>query len=323
MSQYSFRDISKVYFGENLAAVRGASIDLNEGEVVGVIGPSGSGKSTLLKLIGGFIESDSGEFYQEGEKLPSVEDLLIPGFDGVKYLRQDFKLDPNDTVARRLKFALRHYNQEFIEERYAELIDLTQLRPYESKICKLLSGGQRQRLALAVAIAEFPELLLMDEPFSQLDRGNKLRLITALREYLRNNKITSVIVTHHPEELFGLADRIIVMKDGVFIESGTPENIYLSPKYKITAELFGPVNWMSDKNGVYKGSRWEDTFLKLEKSSNSKPALIKEKVFAGNSFLYTFELDGEEYHAFSEEAYELDSVIHVEFDLDKSLSVRK
>ncbi|MCX2744999.1 ABC transporter ATP-binding protein [Mangrovivirga sp. M17] len=322
MAQFSFKNISKVYFGENTPAVNNVSLELEEGEVVGVIGPSGSGKSTLIKLIGGFIPSDEGEFFYENKNLPPVEDLLIPGFEGVKYLRQDFKLDPNDTVGRRLKFALRHYDEDFAEERYTELIELTQLGGFENKLCKLLSGGQRQRLALAVSIAEFPELLLMDEPFSQLDRGNKLRLINALRDYLSENNISSVIVTHHPEELFGLADRIIVLREGQIIQEGSSNEVYFNPNHKITAELFGPVNWFP--NGAEKnyGWRWEDTFLYSSSKDGLKEATVKDLSFAGKTNLYTLKMDESILHAYSEKKFANGQIVWVDFDKSKKLNVR-
>ncbi|QCK14068.1 ATP-binding cassette domain-containing protein [Mangrovivirga cuniculi] len=250
-----------------------------------------------------------------------MEDLLIPGFEGVKYLRQDFKLDPNDTVGRRLKFALRHYDEDFAEERYNELIGLTQLKGFENKLCKLLSGGQRQRLALAVSIAEFPELLLMDEPFSQLDRGNKLRLINALKDYLEENNISSVIVTHHPEELFGLADRIIVLREGEIIQEGSSNEIYTNPEHKITAELFGPVNWFSNGSKKNNGWRWEDTFLHSKSSDGLKKATIKDFSFAGKTFLYTLEMNKNIIHAYSEKKFSVEDVVWVDFDKNKELNV--
>lgn len=237
-----------VYYSEsNAAALRQTSLSIAKGEILAIVGESGSGKTTLLKSLAGLLEPTKGTIYFDGKPLPPPSQQLVPGHPDIRMVFQDFGLLPNMTVFENVWHMLREYERTYREERTQELIRRCQLTGLEDHMPKILSGGEKQRLALARALAEEPRLLLMDEPFGQLDAVLKQQLKLELSEYLKESHSTVVMVTHDLRDALGIADTISVMKAGEIVQSDSPQLIYEQPRTPYVSQLFGAVSILPTK----------------------------------------------------------------------------
>ncbi|MEC3980115.1 ABC transporter ATP-binding protein [Amycolatopsis sp. H20-H5] len=231
----SVRDLS-VHYG-SFAAVRDASLDIADGEVLALLGPSGSGKSTLLRAITGLEPTTGGTVRWDGEDLAGTA-VHRRGF-GLVF--QDGQLFPHRDVAANIAFGLRMHGVPRAEhaERVERLLDLVGLAGYERRRVTELSGGQAQRVALARALAPEPRLLLLDEPLSGLDAGLREQLAIDLAELLRRSKITALLVTHDQEEAFTLADRVAVLDAGEIRQEGAVRRVWRHPADEDVARFLG------------------------------------------------------------------------------------
>jgi iron(III) transport system ATP-binding protein len=236
------KGIGKLYQSNNKYALSEISFGLNPKTILGIVGRSGSGKSTLLKIIAGNIDSDGGELWFLNKKMPKPADLLIKTFEQIAIVNQDFKLPPNHTVGENLRYPLRRLSKEYQIARVQELAESLELTPFLDRITSTLSGGQLQRLAIARALAGDPALLLLDEPFNQLDFATKLGLKRMLLHIMKTGDLSIIIVSHDPSDFLSFADSALVLKEGRTQESGHPEELYLRPKFVYTAKLFGFIN---------------------------------------------------------------------------------
>ncbi|MGB5942494.1 MAG: ABC transporter ATP-binding protein [Leeuwenhoekiella sp.] len=218
---------------------------LEQGKHLFVLGESGCGKSTLLQLIYGLLHLENGEIFWGEKKLLGPEFNLIPGAPFIKYLAQDFDLMPFISVADNIG---KHLTRRFMDKRQQridELLEVVDMEAYADVHVKNLSGGQKQRVALARAIAKEPELLLLDEPFSHIDNFRRHALRRKLYAYLKKENITCITATHDSEEALSFAEEIKIMRKGTFVQSGTPEAIFKSPKDAYVASFFGDVSSFS------------------------------------------------------------------------------
>ncbi|NHJ40769.1 MAG: ABC transporter ATP-binding protein [Asgard group archaeon] len=225
---------------EDSIAINNISFTLEEGELVTLLGPSGCGKTTILKLIAGLLQPDFGRIIVDGVDVSTIstEDRNI-GF-----VFQSYALFPHLTVAENIAFGLetRKWSKESKIERVKELLKLVDLQGFGKRYPRELSGGEKSRVALARAIAPNPNLLLLDEPLSALDVSLKDSLQKAIREIQQKIKITTLYVTHDQREAMEVSDKIIVLNEGQVIEVGTPQQLYLEPKRKFTAQFLGISN---------------------------------------------------------------------------------
>jgi ABC-type Fe3+/spermidine/putrescine transport system ATPase subunit len=242
MSFLKVANLSKKYPNQTESAIYNISFECNEGEFIAIVGENGSGKSTLLKLINGLIEPDEGSIYLEGQKVKGPSETLVPGHPDIRLLFQEFNLFPKHTVKENIIYQLRYFSKEAQEERFQELISVCRLEGLEHKLPAELSGGQQQRVALARAIADTPKLLLMDEPFSNLDVLLKDQIKAQVIDHLRKTGQTMLFITHDLKDALSLADRIMVMRSGQIIQLDIPEKIYEKPVDEYSAYLFGKVN---------------------------------------------------------------------------------
>ena len=236
-------DIRQVSYSYNdKPAVSEVSFTAERGQHISIIGESGSGKSTLLKLLFGMYDLDSGEIVYDGTPVLGPKFNLIPGMEGFQYLAQDFGLMPFISAAENVGKFLSNIDKKKKRERVDELLEVVEMSDFADVHVKNLSGGQQQRIALAKALAPVPELLLLDEPFSQIDvfRSNTLR--RKVYSYLKENKITCITATHDSDDVLSFSDLVIVMKDGKVVDSGRPKEIYRNPTSYYVASLFGDVN---------------------------------------------------------------------------------
>jgi iron(III) transport system ATP-binding protein len=230
-------------FGE-IRAVDDASFCVDRGEVVAVLGPSGCGKTTLLRLVAGFERPDAGVVEIDGRTVSTGTSWVPPEQRRIGMVFQDYALFPHLTVAENVGFGLRRRRRP---ERVPELLSTVGLEGLGPRYPHELSGGQQQRVALARALAPSPELVLLDEPWSNVDPFLRESLRAEVVEVVRPLGVTVVLVTHDREEAFSLADRIALMRDGRIVQEGTSEELYFSPVSRWAAEFVGAGNVLAGR----------------------------------------------------------------------------
>lgn len=289
------------------------NLDIKEGEIVSLLGPSGCGKSTTLKLIAGILHPDCGDILLNNE---SVLDIPIGKRDTV-IVFQDYLLFPHMTLYENIEFGLKmkKINRNIRKSKVNELINLVKLKGYENKYPNELSGGQQQRVAIARSLAINPKVLLLDEPFSNLDinlRNEMREFVLGLQKHL---KITTILVTHDKEEALMMSDRIAVMLNGEVKQFDTPDNLYENPKSREVANIFGEKNYLignirngefvndiiSIKLDKYKNMNIDNVELMIPKESIilktinngvGREGTILKKRYAGDKIYYDVDIDG-------------------------------
>jgi ABC-type Fe3+/spermidine/putrescine transport system ATPase subunit len=244
-SVLELRNVSK-RFGL-LTAVDGVSLSVRKGSIISLLGPSGCGKTTLLRIVAGFEQPDDGEVYLASRNMNGKR----PYERNVGLLFQDYALFPHMTVEKNVAYGLRQrgVGEIKIKNRTDEMLDLVGMRDFAKRYPQNLSGGQQQRVALGRALANNPELILLDEPLSALDAKLRLELRVELKRILKLAGSTAVVVTHDQEEAMTLGERVIVMDQGQIRQDGTPAQIYDNPETRFVAEFIGRSNWFSGTLG--------------------------------------------------------------------------
>ena len=215
---------------------------LNEGQQLAIIGESGCGKSTLLKLIYGLYDCDEGHLSWKSEPILGPKFHLVPGMPFMKYLAQDFDLMPFITVGENVGKFLSNFYPNKKQNRIDDLLNLVEMSEFKHVKAKFLSGGQMQRVALARVLAQEPEVLLLDEPFSHIDNFRKNKLRRKIFQYLKEKQITTIVASHDINDVLSFSDEVIVLKDTTILEKAPPFELYIHPKFNYTAALFGEIN---------------------------------------------------------------------------------
>ena len=228
-------------------ALRNLSFSVQAGSQTALIGESGCGKSTLLKLLYGIYDPASGSVSFNGVPVLGPKFQLLPGAPFMQYLAQDFGLMPFSTSAENVGANLSNTDRKKKRERIMELLDLVEMTDFADVKPRYLSGGQQQRIALAKALAGEPQLLLLDEPFSQIDQFRANALRRNLFKYYRRMDITVVMATHDSTDVLSFCDSAIAMKSGEIVADGSSAGIYKDPPSKYVATLFGDVNEVAAK----------------------------------------------------------------------------
>lgn len=237
MSHLQLVDIDLAYAGNRV--VRGLSFKLEQGSIGCLLGPSGCGKTTVLRCIAGFEPVSAGEILLDGVIVSGKGRHLPPEQRRIGMVFQDYALFPHLTVADNIAFGLRHANREQRQARVIELLRLVGLGTQGDRYPHELSGGQQQRVALARALAPAPALLLLDEPFSNLDVELRERLSYEVRDIIKATQTTAILVTHDQHEAFAVADEIGIMHEGRIQQWDTPYNLYHRPKNRFVADFIG------------------------------------------------------------------------------------
>ena len=225
-------------------AVQGISFAAREGEILCLLGPSGCGKTTILRAIAGFEPVRSGQLFLSGQ-LVSAPDVMTPTENRhVGMVFQEYALFPHLRVQDNIAFGLRNLPRSERAERVQEMLRLTGLEGFERRYPHELSGGQQQRVALARALVQNPVVLLLDEPFSNLDPDMAGRMRQELHDLLRRTKTTTVLVTHDHDEAFAMADRIAVLNQGRLEQFDTPEMMYHMPATPFVADFVGQADFI-------------------------------------------------------------------------------
>lgn len=268
------------------------NFQLKNGEHLAILGESGSGKSTLLHIIYGLLHLERGQLFWKDEPLLGPNHRLIPGEPFIKLVSQEFTGMPFTSVEDNIATHLSRLDPEEDAARILQLLEVVDLVPFRKTIVKNLSGGQKQRVALAKALAKEPELLLLDEPFSNIDSFRKNRLRRNLFAYLKENEIACITATHDSEEALSFADLVLILKGGSTASYGAPEEIYNSLTSAYQAGFFGEVSVLpiqlmsSEENGA---SRDEIVVLPHQLEVVSSPTQLKVRVknsyFKGSHYL--------------------------------------
>jgi ABC-type proline/glycine betaine transport system ATPase subunit len=255
------------------------SFNLKEGQHLCVMGESGSGKSTLLKAIYGLLDLKKGSIYWKNQEVLGPAFHLVPGMSFFKYVAQDFDLMPYTSVAENIgKFLSRFYPEEK-EQRTKELLEVIEMSSFANEKVKTLSGGQQQRVAIARALAKEPELILLDEPFGQIDNFKKNSLRRKLFSYLKEKNISCIVATHDGDDALSFADQMMVIKNKKVIAFDSPRNLYKSPPEHYVAALFDDVNEL-----YIDGERKLMYPHQIQTSKDSLHRVIVKKSFFKGSF---------------------------------------
>ncbi|PQJ81000.1 ABC transporter ATP-binding protein [Polaribacter porphyrae] len=239
--------VNNITFGysKNNIVLNDFDFSLKKGEHLCVMGESGCGKSTLLKAIYGLLDLQKGEIFWDKHQVLGPEFNLVPGFEKFKYVAQHFDLMPYISVSENIKKFLSRFYPEESEQRTQELLQVIEMKSFANVKVKNLSGGQKQRVAIARALAKKPELILLDEPFSQIDNFKKNSLRRNIFSYLKEKNIACIVATHDKNDALSFADKLMVIKENHILINDNPKTIYSKPKEKYVAALFDDVNEIS------------------------------------------------------------------------------
>jgi iron(III) transport system ATP-binding protein len=308
-AQLTYENVTHRY--GDVEAVADVSLDIAPGEIVCLLGRSGCGKTTLLRLAAGVEEPVGGRILINGREVAGANNFVPPEQRGVGLMFQEFALFPHLTNLENVMFGLRAMPRADAEKEARFALERVGLADYASAYPHMLSGGEQQRVALARAVAPRPSVLLMDEPFSGLDRRLREEVREETLNVLRESRVTGVIVTHDAEEALRMGDRIAVMRAGRLVQVGTPEEVYARPKDLLVARFFCELNEVA---GVVR-SGMADTPLgrfaapglsegqaaivairpeaiRIRAAGEGVPARVTERHFLGHVDLLEFAVEG-------------------------------
>lgn len=283
-------DINNISFSyTDTPVIKNLTFSVEKGQNIAIIGESGCGKSTLLKLMYGLYDLNEGQISYQGKPVLGPKYNLIPGMPFMKYLAQDFDLSPFETVAENVGKFLSNGFANMKKLRVQELLEMVEMEQFSNVKAKFLSGGQQQRVALIRVLALEPEVILLDEPFSQIDAFRKNALRRNLFRYLKQKEITCIIATHDSTDALSFADQAVVMRNGEIIVKDDPAKIYENPETRYVASLFGEVNEIATnlllpyEDETHKTLVYPHQF-KMVQESDLK-VKIRRTYFRGNHYL--------------------------------------
>ncbi len=259
MRLLEFENISMDY-GNDIEIVSNLSFEVNKGQIFTLLGPSGCGKSTILRIIAGLETPSKGTIKIDGVTVFNDSINLSPDKRKIGLVFQDYALFPHLSVFDNITFGLYKKDISFKKKRVKELLETVDMQEYEHRFPHELSGGQQQRIALARALANEPSVLLMDEPFSNLDTSLREKMRLDIYNIIKKTKITSIFVTHDQKEALSMSDKIAFLKDGKISQIGTPYELYWKPIDNHTASFMGKTNIFN----VYFDENKKDSIFHLE-----------------------------------------------------------
>lgn len=284
----SVKHLTKHYQANNKSGIHDISFDIQQGHVVAIIGESGSGKSTLLKCIYGLLQPDSGTVSLNGERVLGPNEQLIPGHKQMKMVTQDFSLNIYAKVYDNIASMLSNTNVQAKQEKTMEMIEHLHIGHLKDKKITELSGGEQQRVAIAKALVSDTTVLLLDEPFSQVDALLKNQLRADIKRIVAETGVTVIMVSHDPADGLFLADELLIMQDGQLIQQGSPVSVYNHPKHIYTAQLLGNAVVLkaedAQKLGVQVQSEqvvFYPEWVELKGSWNSRRFEVKDVYYKG------------------------------------------
>lgn len=309
-------NVTKQFSENTYPAVDNVSLTLQQGDVLGLLGPSGCGKTTLLRMIAGFERLESGSIEIAGQIVCNTSRYIPAEQRDIGVVFQDYALFPHLNVAENVAFGLKNISKQQAQKRVAEVIELVSLKGLEKRYPYELSGGQQQRVALARALAPQPQIMLLDEPLSNLDIQVRLRLREEVREILKAAQTSAIFVTHDQEEALAISDIVGVMQQGHLEQLGTPEEVYTHPASRFVAEFVTQANFLPARR---QGNFWETEVGSFEipcnhtndkgeimirqedlllKPTTDASVVIRTRRFLGREYQYCLQTSsGKELHA--------------------------
>lgn len=270
--------------------LRGVNLELNKGEILTLLGDSGCGKSTLLRLIAGLESVTSGIISINGKIAQNSSTFLPPQKRKIAFVFQDYALFPHLNVKQNISFGLREFSTKEQELRVDEVVNMLNIKELLKRYPHELSGGQQQRIAIARALATKPEILLLDEPFSNLDTNLKIGVSLELRKLIKDLHIGAIMVTHNRQEALSMSDKIALLHSGIIDQCDTPIDIYEKPKNLHVAKFLGDISIFEPKtlrkepkHGQKLGIRPEHCWY--EKQSGELECKVVSKVYGGENYL--------------------------------------
>jgi len=338
---------AKKRFGD-FVVIPDLSLRIKEREFFTLLGPSGCGKTTLLRMIAGFTAIEGGEFYFNDTLINDID----PGKRNIGMVFQNYAIFPNMTVRKNVAFGLkvRKIASNEVKRLTEEYLRLVHVEQYADRMPDKLSGGQQQRVALARALVIHPDVLLMDEPLSNLDAKLRVEMRKVIKDIQRNVGITTVYVTHDQEEAMAVSDRIAVMNEGVIQQIGTPKDIYQRPANLFVSTFIGQSNVLKGELEVKAGTTFmrigsyeeridnvkteymnnrpiivsvrPEEFLMSNNKNSGMKAVVIDSVFLGRNTHYFLRLeDGTEVESVQEST--IDSIIPNNSVIDLAINTKK
>lgn len=280
-------EINNLYFShrKDQPLFQNLNIRFEEGKIIALAGESGCGKSTLLNLIYGLLDWESGEIIFDSIQLLGPKGNLVPGEPEMKFVAQNFDLMPYSTVADNVGKFISNINLSKKSETVTELLQVVGLEEYAHVFPKNLSGGQQQRVAIARALSVLPKLLILDEPFSNIDFPRKIELRERLFKYVKQHNISLIISTHELQDIMPWIDQIVILQNGRLIQNTNPEETYKEPYNSYVAKLFGEVNiFNEDEIRDFQISKFFYYPHEIKITEDGLDAEVLESRFAGNHY---------------------------------------
>jgi len=316
MSFLSIHHVSK-QFGAT-PALRDFSLDIQNGETIALLGASGCGKTTLLRCLAGFEIPDSGSIRLGETTLVGEGHFIRPHQRPVSLLFQDYALFPHLTAGQNIRLG-RSIKDEI--QTAEQLLDMVRLHGLADRYPHQLSGGQQQRVALARALATQPQILLLDEPFSNLDRLLRTEIRSQTSSLLRQLGLTTIMVTHDADDAIALADRIAVMDQGQLVGLGTTLSLYENPTTLLVAVLFGEINILRKTASKCEAIRPEHLRLTIQNQPQTANATVRACMSANGRFRITLTRPDQDWTAYSDTSIEPGTPVSVEIPLEKVMEL--
>jgi iron(III) transport system ATP-binding protein len=308
-------EINNLYFSysKEKPLFQNLNLAFEEGRIIALAGESGCGKSTLLSLIYGLLDWESGDIVFDGKKLSGPKGNLVPGEADMKYVAQNFDLMPYATVAENVGKFISNINLKKKKETVSELLEVVGLEEFSDTLPKYLSGGQQQRVAIARALSVLPKLLILDEPFSNLDFPRKIELREKLFRYVKQHHISLVISTHELQDIIPWLDQIIILQKGRLIQKDNPEETFRNPYNIYVARLFGEVNIFSESEmKEFELSKFSYYPKEIHITENGFQAEVLESRFAGDHYWNKIKVNNKELIVYTDDR--LSGSIKASFD---------
>lgn len=312
------------------------SLEVEQGQIVCLLGASGCGKTTLLKAIAGLLPLSSGQMSLNCLTIDDGENWLPPEKRNIGMIFQDYALFPHLTVAENIAFGLKNESAQQKLIKVEEMLGLVHLKGYGDRYPHQLSGGQQQRVAIARSLAYKPDLLLLDEPFSNIDTQVRHELIREIRKIFKEQGVTAIFVTHSREEAFAFADKMAVMNHGVIEQYGTASELYYQPSSKFVADFLGGGSYLAAKRisdsefethlGVVEANAQQEIQVDAECALLLRPQHVQIKVdeesavkvleqhFMGDHCRYVIDVNGDRLLATSTQALNVGDSVAVEVE---------